>query len=96
MILHLGGDFSINVKDVIAILDIKSTLKSKDSKTFFKICKEEGFIRRISEEEPRSLVFVERKERKNNKKNKTIVYESPISALTLQKRAKLNNSPPFS
>lgn len=90
MFLHLGGEFVVNTKDIVTILDIESTLKSKDSKDFFKICEEEGFVQNISNEEPRSLVVVERIENKDKSHkgiHKTIIYKSPISALTLQKRA---------
>ncbi|SNS54637.1 protein of unknown function [Anaerovirgula multivorans] len=90
MFLHLGGEFVINVKDIVAILDMESTLKSKDSKEFLKICEEEGFIENVSQEEPRSFVIVERVENKGKSNKgtlKTTIYKSPISALTLQKRA---------
>ncbi|SDL15831.1 extracellular matrix regulator RemB [Natronincola ferrireducens] len=90
MFLHLGGEFVVNIKDIIAILDMESTLKSKDSKEFLKVCEEEGFIEEISQEEPRSFVLVERLEDKSTYSkgtHKIIVYKSPISALTLQKRA---------
>ncbi|SET72307.1 protein of unknown function [Natronincola peptidivorans] len=90
MFLHLGGEFVVNVKDIIAILDMESTLKSKYSKEFLKVCEEEGFIETISQEEPRSFIIVERVENKSksNKGNhKITIYQSPISTLTLQKRA---------
>lgn len=80
MFLHLGGEVVAHIKDIIAILDIESTLKSPDTRDFLKVCEEEEFISRISEEEPRSFVITE-------KLGKTIIYYSPISALTLQKRA---------
>lgn len=97
MFLHLGGDFVINVKDIVAILDMASTLKSRDSNVFLKTCEEEGFIKDISNDEPRSFVLVERVEKKskyNKGIHKIIVYKSPISALTLQKRAGFINTFP--
>ncbi|MBM7615596.1 extracellular matrix regulator RemB [Alkaliphilus hydrothermalis] len=90
MFLHIGGEVVVPLKDVIAIFDIQSTMKSKYSQNFLEVCKEEGFIQEILQEEPRSFVITERVEKsvKNGKKSrKTIVYYSPISALTLQKRA---------
>ncbi|AKL93531.1 hypothetical protein CACET_c00050 [Clostridium aceticum] len=99
MFLHLGGEFVVKTKDIIAILDIDSVLKSKDSKAFLKICEEEEFIENICEEEPRSIVIVERIENKNKShkgNHKTIVYKSPISALTLQKRAGFIHTLPLS
>ncbi|KAB3533825.1 DUF370 domain-containing protein [Alkaliphilus pronyensis] len=93
MFLHLGGDVIVHKKDIIAIFDISSTLKAKNSKLFLEICNDEGFIQQITNEEPRSFVITERVVncKKTGKKDiKTIVYYSPISALTLQKRAVLN------
>ena len=90
MFIHLGGDIVIYTKDIIAILDIESTLKSKHSKEFLNTCKEEGFIKKVTNEEPRALVVTETVEGKTAEGKairKFTVYYSPISALTLQKRA---------
>lgn len=90
MFLHLGGDIVIYTKDIIAILDIESTLKSKHSRDFLKTCEEEGFINRVTDDEPRSFVITETIEGKTKKGNivrKVVVYYSPISSYTLQKRA---------
>lgn len=81
MFLHLGGDVVIPVKDIIAILDIDNTTVSKDTKEFLKIAEEEGFIQSISDEDiPKSFIITEA-----NKKSR--IYLSPISSVTLQKRA---------
>ena len=72
------------------IIYVASIAKSKDSKNFFKISDEEGFIYKISEEEPKSYIVTEKVEKKNKgaeKIVKTIIYYSPISSTTLQKRA---------
>ncbi|NLM04012.1 MAG: DUF370 domain-containing protein [Clostridiales bacterium] len=90
MFLHLGGDYVIKTKQIIAILDMESTLKSKDSRNFINNFIEKGLIEDIfdnDEHEPRSLVLVEDFDGKD-KKNKIIkIYRSPISSTTLQKRA---------
>ncbi|WP_459763555.1 extracellular matrix regulator RemB [Alkaliphilus crotonatoxidans] len=90
MFLHLGGEVVVPVKDIIGIFDIQSTLKAKGSQQFLEVCKDEGFVQEIAHEEARSFVVTE-KVMKSTKKGglikKTIVYYSPISALTLQKRA---------
>jgi extracellular matrix regulatory protein B len=44
------------------------------------IAEDEGFIRKISEDDPKSFILTE-------KDNKTIIYLSPISSVTLLKRA---------
>lgn len=80
MFLHIGGDVVVLLKEIIAIFDLESALHSDSTKEFLKIAEEEGFIRRISEEEPRSFIITE-------KDNKSIIYFSPISSVTLYKRA---------
>ncbi len=85
MFLHLGEDMIIYKKDIIAILDIKSTLNSKISKEFLKTCEEEGFVSAIKNQKLRSLIIVETLENKAVRKVK--IYYSSISTLTLQKRA---------
>lgn len=80
MFLHLGGDVVIPSKNIIAIFDIDSTTISKDTKEFLHIAEEEGFIETISDEIPKSFVITE-----TDKKSK--IYLSPISSITLQKRA---------
>ena len=80
MFLHIGGDVVIPMKNVIAILDIETTTLSKDTKEFLKIAEEEGFIDAISKDLPKSFIITE-----IEKKSK--IYLSPISSVTLQKRA---------
>lgn len=80
MFLHIGGDFVVPIKNVIAILDLESTTLSKDTREFLSIAEEEGFIESISEDIPKSFIITE-----IDKKSK--IYLSPISSITLQKRA---------
>lgn len=80
MFLHIGGDVVIPIKSVIAILDIESTTISKDTKEFLTIAEEEGFIKSISNDLPKSFIITE-----TDKKSK--IYLSPISSVTLQKRS---------
>ena len=80
MFLHIGGDIVIPVKDVIAIMDIDTTTISKDTKEFLKIAEEEGFIRSISDDLPKSFIITEIDK-------KSIIYLSPISSVTLKKRS---------
>ncbi|AOT70457.1 extracellular matrix regulator RemB [Geosporobacter ferrireducens] len=90
MFLHLGGDIVIPISDIVSIIDMGTLTKSKDNKEFFKIAEEEGFVYRISGEKPKSCVITERIEsgKKGSKDTvKSIIYYSPISSTTLQKRA---------
>lgn len=80
MFLHIGGDVVIPMKNVIAILDMDTTTLSKDTREFLKTAEEEGFISAISEDLPKTFIITERE-----KKSK--IYLSPISSVTLQKRA---------
>lgn len=90
MFLHLGGDVVIPIRDIISIIDISTIGKAKDTKEFLKIAEEEGFIHKISQEEPKSCIITEKAEpnKKGCKKGaRTIIYYSHISSTTLQKRA---------
>lgn len=80
MFLHIGGDYVIPLKNIIAILDMDTTTISKDTKEFLKIAEEEGFVKAITEDLPKTFIITE-----SDKKSK--IYLSPISSLTLQKRA---------
>ncbi|MEF9935362.1 MAG: DUF370 domain-containing protein [Clostridium sp.] len=79
MFLHLGENVVIPQKEVIAILDIDS-VNSIDSDKFMRISDEEGFVKRINKEKPKSIVLTERDK-------KSIIYLSPISSVTLVKRS---------
>ena len=80
MFLHIGGDFVIPVKNIIAIFDIDTTTISKDTREFLRVAEEEGFIEAISDDLPKSFIITE-------VKRKSKIYLSPISSVTLQKRA---------
>lgn len=81
MILHLGENEVVHLKDIIAIMDINKTEQSTINQQFFSIAKEEGFIRKISQDPPKSYILAEVNE-------KTILYLSPISSATLLKRSR--------
>ncbi len=80
MYLHLGQDVVVSLKNVIAILDMDNTTISRISKEFLKTAEEEGFVENVSDDLPKSYVICE-----VDKKSK--VYISPISSVTLLKRA---------
>ena len=85
MFLHLGEDVVICKRDIIAILDMKSTLNSIISKEFLETCEEEGFVDNTINDKSRSFIIVGTVENKTVHKIK--IYYSSISALTLRKRA---------
>jgi len=80
MFLHIGGEVVIPEKNIIAIMDIDSTTMSKDSKDFLRIAEEEGFIISVSSDLPKSYIITE-------SDKKSVIFLSPISSLTLQKRS---------
>ena len=61
MFMHLGGDVVISLKDIISIMDIESSSTSSITKEFLKTAEDEGFIRRISEDEEKSFILTEKK-----------------------------------
>ncbi len=83
MYLHLGCDTVVNTKNIISILDLESTSVSKFSKEFLKMVEEEGFVRNVSEEIPKSFVVCE-------ENGQSVVYITNISTKTLSGRIKKN------
>lgn len=79
MFLHLGENVVIPQTEVIAILDMES-VNSIDSDRFLRISDEDGFVKRINKETPKSIILTERDK-------KSIIYLSPISSVTLVKRS---------
>lgn len=80
MYLHLGGDISVSIKNIVAIMDLETTSVSKITKEFLKIVQKTNSVVSINEDLPKSYVITS-----ENKKTK--VYISPISSQTLLKRA---------
>ncbi len=80
MYLHLGNDVSVNTKNIIAILDLESTSVSKHTRDFLKLVEEEGFVRNVSEEIPRTFVLCEIN-------GQSVIYITNISSRALAGRA---------
>ncbi len=77
--LHLGKDVSVNTKNIIAILDLESTSVSKSTRDFLKVVEEEGFVRNVSEEIPRTFVLCEIN-------GQSVIYITNISSRALAGR----------
>ena len=88
MFIHIGENVVIPEKSIIAIIDMDSINMSEDTKQFLKVADEEGFVKKVTNDEPKSFILAE-------VDNKTYIYLSPISSVTLCKRSKfvddLNN-----
>ncbi len=83
MFLHIGGDYIVSMKDVVAIVDMEKSTISQDTRNFLKISDEEGFIINVVEDEmPKSFIITQ-------EKHKSKIYLSPISTSTLYKRYEL-------
>ena len=81
MYLHLGSDTVVNTKNIISVLDLESTSVSKYSREFLKIAQEEGFVRNVSDELPKSIVICE-------EQGQSVVYITNISTKALSGRIK--------
>lgn len=83
MFLHIGGDYIVSIKDIIAIVDMEKSTISQDTRNFLKISDEEGFIIDVIENEmPKSFIITQ-------EKHKSKIFLSPISTTTLYKRYEL-------
>lgn len=80
MFLHIGGEVTVPLKTIIAIMDMDNTTISKDTRDFLKVAEEEGFVESVNNDLPKTFIITE-----NNKKSK--IYLTPISSVTLNKRA---------
>lgn len=78
MFIHLGGDTVISLKDIIVILNFDLESDSEITQEFLTTCQSKLQIVPISDEAPKTVVVTEDK-----------VYYSPISSITLKRRATL-------
>ena len=83
MFLHLGENVVVPIKDIIGIFDLQNTMYSSDTIQFLRLAEEDGFVQRITEEQPKSFIIAE-------VNNKSKVYLSPISSTTLTKRTDID------
>lgn len=80
MYLHLGSDTVVNTKNIIAILDLESTSQSQNTRDFLKIVEEEGFVRNVSDEIPKTFVLCEID-------GQSVIYITNISSKALAGRS---------
>ncbi|WP_341876035.1 extracellular matrix regulator RemB [Defluviitalea saccharophila] len=82
MFVHIGADVEIMIRDLIGIFDMKSVEESKITMEFLKVAQEEGFVSIVSKDDIKTMIITE-------EKGRSVVYLSPISSATLQKRINL-------
>lgn len=93
MFLHIGKNYVIPVRDIIAIIDVESTSDSDINREFIKIATEEDFVIDIADR-PKSYVITEKTANEKDfkkGKTKTQIYGSAISTSALLGRANLRN-----
>ena len=83
MFLHLGENVVVPIKDIIGIFDLQNTIYSSDTIQFLRLAEEDGFVERITDEQPKSFIIAE-----VDKMSK--IYLSPISSTTLTKRTDID------
>ncbi|CEH31607.1 hypothetical protein AM501_00290 [Aneurinibacillus migulanus] len=76
MFIHLGGEMVVRAKDVITILDFHMKQSSKITRQFLQKAEEGGRMVMLDSEQTKSYVVTADK-----------IYCSPISSLTLKRRA---------
>lgn len=81
MYLHLGRDTVVNTDNIIAMMDLESSSISKYSKEFLRIVEEEGFVRNVSDEIPKSFIVCEND-------GQSVIYITNISTKALSKRVR--------
>lgn len=79
MVLHLGAEWVVPHRHVLAILDL-STADSPDTRAFLRYAHQQGEVITVPEGEPRSVVIAV------GEAGARRVYLSPISAATLKQR----------
>lgn len=79
MYLHIGKDFVINKKDIIAIFNIEYIKNTKEYKAMYKSLEETKRIVNIAENQEKTFIIVE-------KDNKIKGYITNIGANTIGKR----------
>ena len=81
MFLHLGGDVVVKEKNIIAIMDMDTSSFSKITQEYLKNAEKSNDVINVSYEDlPKSYVIC-------SENGKRKVYISPVSSLTLLKRA---------
>lgn len=79
--MHIGGDTVVSIKDVITIIDHQSVKTSKITKKFLEDERKKKRLVDTNQEETKSYVITQ-----------DVIYCSPISSLTLKRRAQYVNN----
>jgi hypothetical protein len=80
LFIHLGENVVVQASDVVAIFDYDIAKESRETMDFLKFHKEKHNLETISDELIKSIVLTTKE-----------VYLSPLSSITLKRRAKNKN-----
>lgn len=88
MIVHIGGNITLLEKDIVAILDIDSVLKSKDNTDLIEnLIKGDCLVNYTNDNIKTYIIALDSGANKyRNKKNQYKLYVSNISSTSLLKR----------
>jgi hypothetical protein len=81
MYVHIGGDYVIPFSKIVSIINVDSMI-SRDTREFIRVCKEEGFLVNIVDQNIKTFIITEEK----LKNTKSIVYCTNIKSTTIYKR----------
>ena len=84
MYLHLGKGTVVNTADIIAIMDLESSSISPNTRQFLKVIEDEGCVRNVSEEIPKTYIVCEID-------GQSVVYVTNISSKALAGRVEKYN-----
>ena len=84
MYIYLGNKTVINSDEIIGIFDLDTATVSKRTRDFLNKNEKQNNIVNVSYEIPNSFVVCE------DKNKKTVIYFSPVSSTTLNKRTEEN------
>lgn len=82
MYIHLGGDVSVNQKDIVGIFDLDTATVSKHTRNYLADAEKQGDVVNVTYELPKSFVVC----RDHRRKSGRVVYISQLSTATLLKR----------
>lgn len=79
MYINIGGDVIIDAREIVGVFDIDKTTVYKVNRNYLSKTEKSGKIINITDKIPKSFVVCE-------KNSENIVYISPLTTTTLQKR----------
>lgn len=82
MFIHLGGDVTVNQKDIIGIFDLDTATVSKHTRNYLTAAEKAGDVINVTYELPKSFVVCRDESSKSGRK----VYISQLATSTLLKR----------